>query len=648
MFSYIKYKFDSFFTHGLIFIIPLLTIISIFIILIFSVIYYYTEGTDNYEDALWEAFTRVLDPCAAAEDEGLKNRIISGIVVLCGLVIIAILIGTIVTFMDEKLNELKKGHTTVIEKNHTIILGWSPKIFDIIHELISANESQRSPSIVILTSKNRSEVQYMIKNKIHNSKNTRIVCRNGNPMSITDLSKLSPNQARSIIILSPETNNPDVRVIKTILAIRNNPQRNKINFHIVAEIKERINLEVAMIAGGDEAIFVYADEIIARIIAQSCRQSGLSIILTTLLSFEYDEIYFKYESALVGKTFYDAIFSYNKCSVIGLMLADGTVKILPPLHTLINIDDQIIVIAEDDDKIILSKDYLGPTSLPVINHNAVSLSTQMTRRTTKIVERNLLLGWNNTAPLTIKELDTYVARGSELHILTNSDEIKKFINEQLINEVTEQNIFVHSGNLTNKFDLEKLNLFSYNYIILLANEENKEQNLSEDADAECLICLLHLRDIIDKSNNEKKFSIVIEMHDIRNRQLANITYADDFIVSPHLISKYISQLSENKNIKRVYDVLLTADGPEIYFCSASMFVPLETPISYYEILQETLKYECIAIGYRLMKYLHDETRFYGIVLNPDKQEQVIFSKHDKIIILAEQFISSSQDNCTNF
>jgi hypothetical protein len=49
--------------------------------------------------------------------------------------------------------------------------------------------------------------------------------------------------------LAPEINNPDVRIIKTILAIRNNPQRNNINFHIVAEIKERINLEVAMIAG---------------------------------------------------------------------------------------------------------------------------------------------------------------------------------------------------------------------------------------------------------------------------------------------------------------------------------------------------------------------------------------------------------------
>jgi hypothetical protein len=49
--------------------------------------------------------------------------------------------------------------------------------------------------------------------------------------------------------LAPEINNPDVRIIKTILAIRNNPQRNNISFHIVAEIKERMNLEVAMIAG---------------------------------------------------------------------------------------------------------------------------------------------------------------------------------------------------------------------------------------------------------------------------------------------------------------------------------------------------------------------------------------------------------------
>ncbi|CAF3931736.1 unnamed protein product, partial [Rotaria sordida] len=496
-----------------------------------------------------------------------------------------------------------------------------------INELIIANESQRNPSIVILTSKDRSEIQYIIQNKINDSKNTKIIYRNGDPTSINDLNKLSLNQARSIIILASEINNPDVRIIKTILAIRNNPRQNAINFHIVAELKERINLEAARVAGGNEVLFVYADEMIARVIAQSCRQSGLNIILTTLLSFQGDEIYFKHENALVGRTFYDAVFSYNKCSVIGLMLSDGTVKIIPPLNTIINIDDQIIVIAEDDDKIILSSDYLlrinnqysGSTSSSVTNHNTVLLAKPMTREATKRIERTLILGWNNKAPLIAKELDTYVARGSELHILTNSDKITQFINQQLVNELTEQKLFVHSG----------------------TNEESEQQNLIEETDAECLICLLHLQNIIDRSNNEKTFNLVTEMYDIRNRQLVNTISADDFIVSPNLISKYISQLSENKNINKVYDVLLTAGGPEIYLCLASMFVPLGTPISYYQILQETLKYKCLAIGYRLMQYSHDKTRFFGIVLNPDKQEQIIFSQNDKIIILAENFMSSA-------
>lgn len=419
------------------------------------------------------------------------------------------------------------------------------------------------------------------------------------------------------------------------------------------------NICFFLISGGDEAVFVYSDQMIARIIAQSCRQPGLSTILTTLLSFQNDEIYFKHENALVGKTFYDAIFSYKKCSVIGLMLSDGTVKIFPRSNTKIYSDDQIILIAENYNKILLSSDYLLRTnnrypkrmlasSVAAINYNTPLLSKSTTRETTKKIERNLLLGWNNKAAFIAKEFDTYVAHGSELHILTNSEKIIRFINEQLVNQLTVQKVFVHFGNSTDKFDLEKLNVFSFNYIILLANEESKQQDPIEEADGECLICLLHLQNIIDKSDNKKTFTILTEMYDIRNRQLANATCSDDFIVSPYLISKYISQLSENKNIKKVYDVLLTADGPDIYFCFASMFVPLDTPISYYQVLEKTLKHQCLAIGYRLTKYSRDETRSYGISLNPNKQEEIIFSDNDEIIILAENFRNPDSNSTMNF
>ncbi|CAF1330598.1 unnamed protein product, partial [Didymodactylos carnosus] len=372
-------------------------------------------------------------------------------------------------------------------------------------------------------------------------------------VKMTDINKLGPNQARSIIILAPQTHSPDVRVIKTILAIRNNPQRNTTRFHIVAEISDRINLDVALIAGGDEVMFVHADEIIARIMAQSGRQSGLAVILSSLLSFRDDEIYFKLERALFGRTFHEALFSYEKCSVIGLMLADGTVKMLPPLDTVINIDDQIIVIAEDDAKVILSSNYVAriakysfPISSSVINLSAVQLSTTTATK----VERNIICGWNNKAPLIAKELDSYVSHGSELHILTNSAEAKTYVSNYLVNELKRQKLYFHSGHMTHRQDLEKLNLSTYNYVMLVPSEDGREKNLIEEADAECVICLLYIRDIINKSHWEKTFSIVTEMYNVRNSELANMASADDYIISPNLISKYITQLSENKNIKK--------------------------------------------------------------------------------------------------
>ena len=44
--------------------------------------------------------------------------------------------------------------------------------------------------------------------------------------------------------------------------------------------------------GRDEAQLVLAGDLIARITAQTCRQSGLSVVYTELLDFGGDEIYF--------------------------------------------------------------------------------------------------------------------------------------------------------------------------------------------------------------------------------------------------------------------------------------------------------------------------------------------------------------------
>jgi hypothetical protein len=126
------------------------------------------------------------------------------------------------------------------------------------------------------------------------------------------------------------------------------------------------------------------------------------------------------------------------------------------------------------------------------------------------------------------------------------------------------------------------------------------------------------------------------MFDIRNRELAEITRADDFIVSPNILSKYIAQISENKNLTKVFDILLTAESVEIYLRPVSLFTKLGISIPFSRILEASLKQQTLAIGYRQMKYAQDPNKFYGIVLNPDKDVSIIFRHDDKIIVLAEE------------
>ena len=120
-------------------------------------------------------------------------------------------------------------------------------------------------------------------------------------MDIDDLRIVSPSTARSIVVLAPEGDEPDADVIKTILAITNDPARRPEPYHIVAEIRDRANLDVARMVGRDEVELILSEEVIARITAQTCRQSGLSVVYSELLDFAGDEIYLTEQPALAGR-----------------------------------------------------------------------------------------------------------------------------------------------------------------------------------------------------------------------------------------------------------------------------------------------------------------------------------------------------------
>jgi len=154
--------------------------------------------------------------------------------------------------VDSKLDELRKGRSRVLERDHSIILNWSPSVFDIISELVVANLSRKNARIVIMANRDKVEMEDAIADKVPDLRNTKVICRSGDPTDLYDLAIVSPQTSRSVIVLSPEGDDADSQVIKTVLALVNDPRRREEKYQIAAEIREAPNTELARVVGGDE------------------------------------------------------------------------------------------------------------------------------------------------------------------------------------------------------------------------------------------------------------------------------------------------------------------------------------------------------------------------------------------------------------
>ncbi len=125
------------------------------------------------------------------------------------------------------------------------------------------------------------------------------------------------------------------------------------------------------------------------------------------------------------------------------------------------------------------------------------------------------------------------------------------------------------------------------------------------------------------------------MLDVRNRELAEVTQADDFIVSDKLISLLLAQVSENKDLNAVFADLFDSEGSEIYLKPARDYVALDQPVNFYTVVEAGRRRSEVAIGYRQAAYAHDTARQYGVAVNPRKSEKVAFTAQDRIIVVAE-------------
>ncbi|PFG17978.1 Trk K+ transport system NAD-binding subunit [Propionicimonas paludicola] len=615
----VRYWFDNQMSKGLGALMVLLGLATaVFVLVLVALAFAARAFPGDAPDAdplemIWAGLMHALDAGAVGGDTGWAYRGVMLLVTVGGLVIVASLIGIVSSAFDEKVAQLRKGHSLVLEEGHTLILGWSNKVCPIINELAKANESRPHASVVVLANKDKVEMDDQVKRDCQRLGGTAVICRTGDPRRLAELQLARPHLARSIIVLAPEgSHDPDVEVIKAVLAIVSDTEYDGQVPHIVAELSDPANLEAAKLAGQGRAHWVVSQEVIGKIIVQTCRQSGLSVVYQEFLDFDGDEIYLVPADGLVGRTYFDAQCAFPRCAVMGLF-SDGIPRLNPPADTVIGADDQIILVAVDDSAV-----RIGPEPDQQNASEAPGEPPRMPKP-----ERVLVLGVNQVLPMMLAQLDEYVGAGSEAVVVTPGE-------PPAMPGLGKLAVHWIAGDPTKRSVLEGLGVGGFDHIILLADVERYG---AERADSRTLVTLLHLRNLA--AGSELELNIVSEMLDDRNRELAEVARADDLIVSDKLVALMLCQISENKHLAEVFTTLFESQGSEVYLKPARNYVEVGHEVDFYGVLNAARQYGETAIGYRIAAQAHDADQSYGVRLNPEKSAPVVFGRSDRIIVLAE-------------
>ena len=524
--------------------------------------------------------------------------------------------GFIVGLINAALTEIKKGRSPIIAHNHTLILGWSNRIFPILKELEEAGRNQRrKPTVVIFANKTREWMEQQIKNNAGALKRLDVVTRMGDLNSLTELKRTNLGSSKSIIILD-ETSSSDAGSVNTVFAVKalsTNPTQK-----LIVEIDDKNVAQSLATATKGLVIPVRSHDIIARVTAQASRQPGLAAVILDLLDFGGDEIYFQNVPALAGKTYQEAVNSFNEASVIGIAHANGTVSLNPPAKTKLKETCRIIAVAEDDDKVV----YTGPTDLVAKAKPIVS------KVPARKPEHMLVIGWSSMGRTILEELAPFMVKGSTVHIIAKKDFVKKSETENLNFGSLKTTFAYTSGDINDMTAAASAR--HYDQILVLGYRKGVTV---ADADALTMLSMLQLNQLFEQDGNGvEPTRLVAEIIDSSKAEIARVAAVDDLVVSDKLAALLMTQIAENVELAPVFTDLFDADGASINLKPIEYFAKLGKEITYGELVAAAAAHGDSAIGVRIAANSTKDGST-GVELNPSKHATFKPAAGDGLVVI---------------
>ena len=616
-----RYSFDNsiaksgmFVTWMLIFMV----IFSILLVLIKSVLYVTpfitnpgTPVTFNFE-TFWGSFATLF---GKGGEPTWAERIMGFLTWMCTIALTGSVTGFIVGAITRTFDRLRKGKSAIIDNGHTLILGWSNRIYPILKELAVANQNVRKAKVVIFSDQTRDFMEDEIEARATELGKLKVITRTGDVSNPEDLKRTNISNAKSIIVLDAD-NAGDANVVSAVLAIKAvNPNP---NIRIIAEVDDANTGEALTTATNGQVITVRSHEIVARVTAQASRRPGLAAVVLDLIDFDGDEIYFASVPALAGKTYADALLAFNEAAVIGYVDEHGVAFVNPAMNTSIPNNAKIIAIAEDDDKVI----YTG------VKEEIANTPVTATSRAADPAESLLIIGWSSMGRTVLNELSGFLPKGSTVHIVAQS----RYVDPAELADLKFGDIQVTYASVTGDIDdlIAAAKDKHYDEVIVLGYRNAISES---EADAQTMLTMLQMNQLfMADGNGVEPTRLVAEILDSRKTELARVAAVDDLVVSDSLAALIIAQISENPALAPVFTDLFDAEGATLNVRDIADYAELGKSVSFGELVATGRNYGESVIGYRAANS-NSSDGSTGVILNPAKTSEFVPVAGDSLVVI---------------
>ena len=600
----LQYWFDNRISKGSLGFIRVLIAFSILLAILMAALSILLgfPGDRNPKSVFWDSVATLINGYFPSYEAGSFGYIVMlAITAIGGVLFTSVLIGIITSSLEQRIKRLNQGNSLVLENDHIVVLGFYPGEYTLLKQLILASAGKPG-SIVVAENMEREQMEQYIRENMDIPKNFRIICRTADITDPASIEKCSLETCKTVIINPTD----DMKTIKAILAVSVLLEKKGVPDVSVNAILSKSEYQFPhALAEANHILTLQITDIIAKIIAHSCTQTGLADSFREVLRFEGSEFYLLDFPEGIGLSFQDLLMRMNHGVPVGIY-RDGKALLNPSPELQLQENDKLIVFSEERDSAKLE----APTSQPVAAPEAQMIDPHKSTNT-------VIIGYNETLPIIFKELPENVA---QVYLAAqNITEEERAVFQQIAGE-RNLRLDYYPSDLQSEKNLVELARMA-KHIVILNNHELEP----EKADTEVIFLLLNLREI--RKRNGFKFNITVEMQKEHNQKLVSRGDHTDFLVNSSMASLMLAQLAENPELADVFQELLSNEGNELYLKKLKKMT-LKGTYTVRELRLSMLREGCILLG--------DMDSEKHSTFNRLLDDSITLTPEDKLIVIGEK------------